>query len=126
MSEAKPNLVLHMGDYVYRQWLCPWKGDKGCEAINQNAAWGDTIITWYNEFFKPFQPLLEAAPWVMARGNHEICKRAGVGWNFLLNPDDWAPEGGGTYYLEPKDDDHKGGSGGLVPTEKMYDTFVQF
>ena len=24
MAAAKLDLVLHMGDYVYRQWLCPW------------------------------------------------------------------------------------------------------
>ncbi|MFX8848454.1 hypothetical protein ABTM68_19140, partial [Acinetobacter baumannii] len=36
--------------------------------------------------FAPAKPLLEAAPWIVARGNHETCSRGGQGWWRLLDP----------------------------------------
>ncbi|MGZ3238770.1 MAG: metallophosphoesterase, partial [Burkholderiaceae bacterium] len=41
---------------------------------------------WQADFFKPAAALLKAAPWVMVRGNHESCARAGQGWWRLLDP----------------------------------------
>jgi hypothetical protein len=44
---------------------------------------------WYEEFFKPAQPLLEAAPWIMVPGNHEACSwpdnPGSDGWFLLLD-----------------------------------------
>src|SRR6516225_8754599 len=45
---------------------------------------------WNNDFFKPSAPLLATAPWIMVRGNHETCARAGEGWFRFL--DHAAPE----------------------------------
>jgi hypothetical protein len=50
---AVPDLVIHLGDYLYRL-------DESWEV-------------WNEEFFKPARPLLEAVPWVMLPGNHEAC-----------------------------------------------------
>src|SRR5580693_3599603 len=36
--------------------------------------------SWNADFFEPAVPLLAAAPWIMVRGNHEDCSRAGEGW----------------------------------------------
>jgi hypothetical protein len=36
--------------------------------------------------------LRASAPWVIARGNHEACNRAGVGWFRFLAPGDSSPE----------------------------------
>jgi hypothetical protein len=69
-----PGLVIHVGDYRYRT------SSKG-----QNDNWEH----WVEDFFKPAQPLLLTAPWIMVRGNHENCyKEDGNGWFFLLAPDD--------------------------------------
>jgi len=35
---------------------------------------------WNADFFDPAAPLLAVAPWIMVRGNHEDCDRAGEGW----------------------------------------------
>lgn len=35
---------------------------------------------------RPAAPALRAAPWIVVRGNHEICKRAGPGYFRLLDP----------------------------------------
>src|SRR5262249_1672167 len=37
-------------------------------------------------FFAPAAPALRAAPWIVVRGNHEICRRAGAGYFRLLDP----------------------------------------
>jgi hypothetical protein len=46
----------------------------------------DSWARWRADFFTPAKPLLEAAPWVFARGNHELCSRAGPGWFYMLDP----------------------------------------
>jgi hypothetical protein len=43
-------------------------------------------LTWKADFFDPARPLLEAAPWIMTRGNHEGCSRAGSGYFRFLAP----------------------------------------
>jgi hypothetical protein len=81
VAAAKPDLVIHVGDYLYRQSACP-PGDAGCA----RSPYGDDWPTWKADFFAPAAPALLAAPWVVVRGNHEICKRAGAGYFRLLDP----------------------------------------
>ncbi len=52
-----PDLILHVGDYMYIDV--------------------DDWSAWQAAFFEPAEPLLEAAPWVMVRGNHEQCGQHG-------------------------------------------------
>ena len=72
----KPDLVIHVGDYYYREDPCP-AGNRGCADSPHGDNWG----AWRADFFEPAAPLLAAAPWVMVRGNHEICgaPRQGLG-----------------------------------------------
>jgi len=74
-----------MGDYVYREN----PGEGGCATITDTAEWGDTMLSWYAEFFEPFKSALDAAPMVAARGNHENTERMGPGWNFCMGTGDW-------------------------------------
>ena len=73
--ERKPDLVIHVGDYYYRESPCP-EGHTGCAG----SPYGDAWATWKAEFFDPARPLLNAAPWVFVRGNHESCARGARGW----------------------------------------------
>jgi hypothetical protein len=75
----RPDLVIHVGDYYYRESRCPTSA--GCA----DSPWGDNWTTWAADFFQPAQPLLAAAPWVIVRGNHEDCDRGGPGWFALLD-----------------------------------------
>ena len=75
-----PDLVIHVGDYLYRLSPCP-AGNTACAGPS-----GDNWPTWQADFFGPAAPLLDAAPWVMVRGNHEICRRGGEGWRHLIDP----------------------------------------
>jgi hypothetical protein len=74
-----PDLVIHVGDYLYRETPCP--ADDGRCAGSPS---GDNWPTWKADFFTPGSSLLAAAPWVVVRGNHEECPRAGRGWTRLL------------------------------------------
>ncbi len=76
--------MIHVGDYWYRETPCP-AGDVRCAG----SPYGDNWSAWDAEFFAPAESLLDEAPWVFARGNHESCARGGAGWFRLL---DQAPE----------------------------------
>ena len=79
-ARFKPDLVLHVGDYQYRENECP-PDIGGC----QGSPWGYGWDTWEADLFKPGAKLLEAAPWIVVRGNHELCTRAGQGWYRFLD-----------------------------------------
>jgi len=76
-----PDLVIHVGDYLYRENPCP-ADDAGCVG----SPWGYGQDAWEADFFTPAAPLLRAVPLALVRGNHETCVRAGQGWWRLLDP----------------------------------------
>ncbi|HEV7386447.1 MAG TPA: metallophosphoesterase [Phenylobacterium sp.] len=81
-AARKPDLVIHVGDYYYRETACP-PGDAACAG----SPYGDKWATWKAELFDPAAGLLKAAPWIFVRGNHEDCNRGGKGWFRLLDAD---------------------------------------
>ena len=96
LAAAKaPDLVIHAGDYYYRESPCPFE-----RADCRNSPYGDRFDTWRAELFDPAAALLAAAPVVFVRGNHESCKRGGDGWARLLETRPWAgacQEGGSSF-----------------------------
>lgn len=54
---AAADLVIHVGDFMYVKF--------------------DAWDAWKAEFFDPATPLLQGAPWLMVRGNHERCGKFG-------------------------------------------------
>ena len=95
-ATLKPDLVIHVGDYLYRENACP-PGDAGCK----DTPFGDNWPTWAADFFDPAAPLLAAAPIVAVRGNHEDCQRAGPGWIRLLGPKAFDPAAPCADHLAP-------------------------
>ena len=81
IADWKPELVVHVGDYLYRESPCP-PGNAGCFGSPS----GDTAETWRADVFEPLALLLPAAPWLFVRGNHEDCDRAGNGWFRHFDP----------------------------------------
>jgi hypothetical protein len=79
-AASRPDLVIHVGDYLYREDACP-SGNAGCAGSPHGYGWN----AWNADFFKPAAPLFAAAPWVLVRGNHEDCDRAGEGWFRFLD-----------------------------------------
>ena len=116
-AAQKPDLIVHVGDYYYRESPCP----AGKEAACGGGPYGDKWETWKAEWFDPARPLLAVAPVVLARGNHEDCSRGGAGWFRLLDAsskpracpeasETFAVELGGTRLLvldSADPDDHK-------------------
>ena len=80
-AKLKPDLVIHVGDYLYRESPCP-AGNTKCAG----SPYGDNWDAWAADFFTPAAPLLASSPWVFVRGNHEDCDRNGAGWLRLLGP----------------------------------------
>ncbi|MBF0125580.1 MAG: metallophosphoesterase [Magnetococcales bacterium] len=81
-SREKPAVIIHVGDFKYRGK----KDDTGTPKKWTN---------WKADFFQPMQGspdgdnLFAMAPWVVARGNHELCTTMGNngdGWYYLLDP----------------------------------------
>jgi len=99
-ATLKPDLVLHVGDFHYRESACP-PGNDGCAG----SPHGDTWDVWREDFFEPAASLLQSAPWIMVRGNHETCERGGHGWARALDP----------YPFDPVT-----GKAGCLPAGKAY------
>jgi len=72
IAKWDPDMVLHVGDYYYREAACT--SSTNCVKAPYN--W----TRWNADFFTPAATLLPNAPWVMVRGNHENCTRAAEGW----------------------------------------------
>jgi hypothetical protein len=85
-ANENPDLMIHVGDYLYRESPCR-AGDSRCTG----TPWGDNWATWNADFFTPAAKLLSRTVWLMARGNHEACSRAGMGWTTLLSHDPMSP-----------------------------------
>jgi hypothetical protein len=78
---AKPDVVMHVGDYLYREDPCP----AGKESMCGETPHGDNWDAWNADFFKPARKLLADVPLILARGNHEDCTRAWKGWSYYLD-----------------------------------------
>ena len=120
-AEESWDVILHMGDYNYRgtpskvtfpDGSQDWAYDAGdgteesesclqadgSAFVSQNAPGNsphDSWSAWDLDFFTPAGELLWAAPWIFARGNHELCSRAGPGWFYFLDPSSDLPAVGG-------------------------------
>ena len=121
-ADPAPDLVLHMGDYNYRGTPGSIKikqADGKTEKVRiydagdntpsvtctlsgpyygQNSVGSETPDSWKawkHDFFEPAAKLLIAAPWVFARGNHELCSRAGPGFFYFLDPGSALVQGSG-------------------------------
>ncbi|WP_420266309.1 metallophosphoesterase [Candidatus Magnetominusculus dajiuhuensis] len=80
-TRYKPDLIIHVGDYTYRDSLCPYDND-GC----RRSPHGDIWDTWEADLFLPARNLLPAAPWIFLRGDRENCVLNPKGWFRLLDP----------------------------------------
>jgi hypothetical protein len=87
VAEWEPDLIVQLGDYIYREQACP-AGCTNCTDSPYNAP-GQRMETWNVEFFEPGKPMLESAPIVLVRGDHEKCERAGGGYFRFLDGEEF-------------------------------------
>nr|MDQ6925819.1 metallophosphoesterase [Candidatus Eremiobacteraeota bacterium] len=74
IAAQHPDLIVHVGDYLYREHACPPL------ARCADTPYGDDAAAWYADFLTPAAPLFASAPLLLVRGNHEECDRSGTGW----------------------------------------------
>jgi hypothetical protein len=84
-TSEKPELIVHVGDYLYRESPCP----EASQAMRGDSPAGDNWDAWNADFFAPASELLSASPWIFSRGNHEDCNRSWRGWFYYLDPRPW-------------------------------------
>jgi len=77
ITAENPDVIIHMGDYHYRE-------AKPCPPSDQGTC-GDTWDSWKADWFNPARPVLDVAPWVLLRGNHENCARAWRGFKLFFS-----------------------------------------
>lgn len=76
-TEPAADVILHVGDYLYRE--------NGCDVC------GYKWSAWQADFFQAAEAsgLLRKAPWIFVRGNHEDCTRAWHGYFLFVAPGPW-------------------------------------
>jgi len=85
-ASEQAELIIHVGDYLYRESPCPIDAQTKCGG----SPAGDNWEAWNADFFAPAGKLLAAAPWAFSRGNHEDCQRSWRGWFYYLDPRSFA------------------------------------
>lgn len=120
-AQEEADVIVYVGDYLYRQGPCPAASNQSCVAINGPpkfiasdltntsdtianflpGTWGDNLYGWWADLFWPAFQLFQSAPLIAVRGNHEICSRAGHGY-FLFFGTNRYPENtvAGQYCIE--------------------------
>lgn len=83
VAAEKPDLIIHVGDYHYRE-----NCSEGKVCRNYTDVIGYGWRAWEEDFFIPSQKGFAVAPWVFLRGNHEDCKRAFAGYK-LISEQTW-------------------------------------
>ncbi len=83
--DGKPQPVYDAGDMVRTDSECRYTSPYYSQNANDSAT-PDVWENWNNDLFLAAAELLPVAPWVFARGNHELCSRAGPGWFYFLGP----------------------------------------
>ncbi|CUH45837.1 Calcineurin-like phosphoesterase [Ruegeria atlantica] len=74
IASRSPDLVIHVGDYVYRASECPDPEKCG------GSPFGDTFKSWSADWLDPADSLFRRVPFFFLRGNHENCGRGNKGW----------------------------------------------
>lgn len=101
---TRPDLVIHVGDYLYREdpsRANDTAANPGCTTQADRFSWPCVVA----DFFRPAETLLATAPVALTRGNHEDCNPAqqggaGGAW-FRYLADDLRADGSCSPYTSP-------------------------
>lgn len=88
IANEKPNLIIHLGDMLYRHLT----GLRKDNFEHYHPGQGDTWNEWEKEFFNPLSHLLPTTPWIFIRGNQENCDCAHEGWRRFLDGYPYSPQ----------------------------------
>lgn len=91
IARDRPDAVLFVGDFFYREAGCPQDEQDECGSSPppvSGAPFTDSAYGWIADVLLPMTPMLAVAPLVVTRGNHEACYRGGNGYFLLFDPRD--------------------------------------
>jgi hypothetical protein len=91
-------------------------------AINANKP--DIWRNWHDDLFRSAGKLFKAAPWIVTRGNHELCSRAGRGYFYFLDPSSNLIDGAGQLSC-PNESPEKGPIGNFIQRPSYKVSFNQ-
>ncbi|AAZ68209.1 metallophosphoesterase [Ehrlichia canis] len=80
IAQHYPDLIVHVGDYLYRAGKCVDVEKCG------NVRGGDNSEAWKADWLGPSVLIADKAPFLFVRGNHENCDRSYMGWFRYLDP----------------------------------------
>lgn len=89
IAQERPDVIIHTGDYFYREAPCPPTQLAACGSSPDPLAgypFDDSAYGWIADVLLPMTPVLQSAPILFTRGNHEECSRGGNGYFLLLDP----------------------------------------
>ncbi len=83
IAKARPDAVLFLGDYLYREAPCPPDQQLACGGSPPPVGgmpFKDQQYSWFADVMIPMAPMLAQTPILPVRGNHEACNRGGNGF----------------------------------------------
>jgi hypothetical protein len=89
IAAERPDAIVINGDFFYREAPCPLGQENFCgssPAPIPGMPFSDSAYGWMADVFIPMSPMLNAAPLIVTRGNHEECSRAGNGYFYSFDP----------------------------------------
>ncbi len=89
IAAERPDAIVINGDFFYREAPCPLGQENFCgssPAPIPGMPFSDSAYGWMADVFIPMSPMLNAAPLIVTRGNHEECSRAGNGYFYFFDP----------------------------------------
>ena len=89
IAKDNPDVIINLGDYFYREAVCPADNQSLCASSPPppgNLPVTGSAMGWIADALIPMQPVFDAAPILMLRGNHESCARGGIGFFLFFSP----------------------------------------
>lgn len=89
IAAAKPQVIVFLGDFFYRERPCPDGQTRWCGATPApipTYRFLDTDYSWIADALIPMRSVFSTAPLLVLRGNHEACKSGGNGYFLFFDP----------------------------------------
>ena len=87
IAAARPDAIVHVGDYFYGDEKCP--DPKACgdsPPPAKGVPFVSTAAGFVYQFLRPMAPALAVAPLLPVIGNEEVCATNGIAYYYFLDP----------------------------------------
>ena len=87
IAQARPQAVVHLGDYLYNEWPC--EDAKVCgdvPRVTEGKPYLDSDVSFEYSFLAPFSAVFPVSPILPLRGSQESCNVDGISYFYFLDP----------------------------------------